>query len=201
MAERTIYRGLNMPKIAQISTLGGDIQTGEIDDDAVTAAKIGYKGGTFLIDSTTLTSAGTTITCTGMTTTDYDTLIVIFEGAKDANATLREIRLNLNADTGNNYNWSCTYNGANTNAAAAAYIKLGHLLTNKQSAGSWTISNSASYNKAVTGTQIDPNNNTNIGGGNWENTDKITEVKLTLAAADNFDIGSKLSVYGVKTTI
>jgi hypothetical protein len=134
-----------------------------------------------------------------------------------AAASNSQLYIQFNGDTGNNYTWTLnlvTGGGTNApqssgNSAKVARIVPGYVSADSAPAGaasSFVIDipgyDSASFWKALTalaqiwnatGASLDFD--TIVGGGNWQSTAAITDIKVFTSSGDNFKTGTAVALY------
>lgn len=184
------------------------VTTAKINNDAVTAAKIdwastGANGGIWWeeLGRTTLSGAGDTITVSGLPARKYLQIrYTVFDTGGAVGSNIR-----FNGDTGNNYAYTYSLDGAAATTGASQSSIFFRAGTQAAAAtGVMEVFNIATDEKPCVG-QMTTNNAAGAGtvpnggviSGKWVNTsDQITEVSLINVGAGDYAIGSEVVVLG-----
>lgn len=197
---------VNTPINAIITEINGNIETTNLADDAVTAAKVDFGGaGTGIwweeIGRTTLGSAGDTITVSGLPARKYLRILVRL-AATGGNI---NFGVTFNNDTGSNYSYRRSANGgADATSTSQTAIAAGNSTSTTPTYGVFDIINVASEEKTLSG--VNTQNGT-AGAGNvvdridvyakWANTsDQISRIDYTNSGTGDYAIGSEVVVLG-----
>ena len=190
--------------------LGSSIQSGEIDNEAVTLAKLDLDsmGVWELIDETELTSSAASISLTSLDTSAYDYLVLVYCLFKeDDNANERFALLQLNGATTGYYGNSLMAENGNTTStnhsnAAGVYIARMTFATsgaNYAVIGKCLIQNSGNYYHTYSGCGGNSKGViTYAGDGGGQTATGATQVTVARSATFNFAAGSYLRLYGVR---
>lgn len=130
---------------------------------------------------------------------NYSNYKILFDGYVSGASGLR---LQFNADTGNNYSYhkiygvtaTTTTDGANSQVSCEIFT----ITTTDRCLGVIYICNTAAgMPKSITGTFCKSNNYTAVTGGTWDNAvNLITHIKA-FSSAGNMKAGSRMRIYGV----
>lgn len=163
--------------------------------------------GVVKLDEVTLGAPATSITSAVLAGT-YRNLLFTLDCAAGSDASLQNLLLRLNADSGANYRWNTHYSTAGVSAAqsdggAVTEIRAGFL---GRTAGTVTVCSGRIYNYATTGKARGVTGEffvldgadirAGIFGGSWLNTAAAVTTIRILAAAGNLPTGTKLTTYG-----
>lgn len=154
-----------------------------------------------LLGSDTLTVAGSSMSVASLDTDSYAALVVLF--VLEANAS-NGCSLRINNDSGSNYHYRTTvYDGstADQTGTPGSEISLGNYTTGAPFGGRLHISqNQGTWFPIIVGQTFDQGSvDRNDIGGSWDSTAEITRIDL-IAASGSFQIGSRMFVYGVKSS-
>lgn len=181
----------------------------KLADDAITASKIdwastGANGGIWWeeLGRTTLSSAGDTISVTGLPVRKY-LKVFVYYGSTGGNT---NGLLRFNNDSGSNYAFRVTTNGA-ADIASASQTSIQTMdagADNGTKLASFEIYNVATLEKIVTSELVGSGSagagNTpsrRIGVGKWANTtDAITRIDIVNGSTGDYAIGSEIVVLG-----
>lgn len=153
-------------------------------------------GDIVLLGSDTLAGAATSLEVSGLTTTDFKFIKIAFVVTR-ATANDDNILINFNSDTGANYSYNGILNdGAPSAATAQGGIKTGTSLSGNPLFCEAIIANTATLLKSVVG-RLDGQDALNRFSGSWSNTSDLISA-VTISKANNFAIGSRLYVWGLK---
>lgn len=173
----------------------------------------GVAGGAYdFLESTVLTSSASSVTFTGLDSySDYKHLQIRATGRSDASATIRQVFVTLNGDTGSNYSAHYLFgNGSSVGESSASnqsYMGLQHTTAANNVAGSFAgqiydFLDFSNTNKNTTmrvfgGYDGDALNIISLASGAWYNTNAVTSITLASSSA-NFISGSRFSLIGIK---
>jgi hypothetical protein len=171
-------------------------------------------GAETLIDEQELGASAATFAFSGIAA-DYRDLRIVVRGRGTTATTFCRPRLQMNGDTGNNYDWQRVYartttvvaeGGGTVGGAGVAYIDIGLLPAstapaNQSGAAEVRIFNyrgTAFHKPVVTGASgyAATERYVLFGGGSWRSTSAITSLTLILDAG-SYDTGSVASLYGI----
>lgn len=156
-------------------------------------------GTPVLLDETTLGAPALLISVAGLTTTDYDRLVIVLASEKVGDAgNNRKLEMRFNNDGGANYDWQfLNENAALTSAVADVTADIGFVRNTTMTIAKIEVTNLAASEK--TGITKVMETNLSTGGIQWNNTAaKINRVDIWQGGGINFAAGSKLSVYGIR---
>lgn len=135
----------------------------------------------------------------------FGDLLLVVHGRGDTAANTATMRLQFNADTGNNYYSDGVNRLASVQVAAGAYAEAGLIPAATTTAGRAGVVELTlpDYNTLVFDKEFSYTNYYNsaavplaqYGGGHWESLIAITSIRLFLNAG-NFDVGTTVSLYG-----
>jgi hypothetical protein len=161
-----------------------------------------------LITETVVGVAVSSITFSSIAATYRDLRLVIRSRGTVASVTCRP-RLQMNADTGNNYDWSHRFiaaaTGGEEGGTGVAFMELAIFPGASATAGFVGAAEARIFNyrdtslfKTITGQSFGSNGTAycTIGGGQWKSASAITSLTLILDAG-NFAIGTVASLYGI----
>lgn len=211
-AHATLFAGkVSTSAIDTDSTLAADSDTRVPSQKAVKAHVAAASVGAVISDQL-LVSPAAVITFASIPGT-YASLVIAYQCRGDASATIIEMRVRVNGDTGSNYNfqWVRTANatlasGATvaTSTARLTYFPAANATSGYAGDGTFEIVNYAgsTFFKTV---QIKSSREENGAAANmrnewghltWKNTAPITQIEL-LPSGGNFIAGSRFTLYGI----
>lgn len=170
----------------------------------VTEAPISGGGGSSgLISSVSVSAAVTTISFTGIPGTYKDLRLII--NARCSTNSSPILALNLNSDTGGNYDYLRSNKFGSAAAGTATYFDVGDTTSSSDNRFTEHLIDLTNYTSSFhknmsgrsTGTFGVGNITNQTLNGWWANTAAITRIDLTLVGGLSFDIGSIASLYGV----
>jgi hypothetical protein len=178
----------------------------------------GGGGGTLafdLLETTTLTTATSTVTFSGLGSyaSDYDHLQVRFVTRTNRNSSADVVIMTLNGDTGSNYSWHSLggNGGAVESTAGSSQVKINTVVVaatfsqgSAMGAGVLDILDFGNTNKNTTVRGLGGNTNGNdvkLISGAWYNTAAVTSITLDQNIGTTFDSTSRFSLYGIKKAV
>ena len=227
-------------KIPSVAGVGDSVQTGEIDDNAVTLQKmasgtdgniISYdangdpvaistgttgqvltsagagspptfsdagSGAMTLIDSTDLSGGANTVLASGtLSTSTYKALLVRWVSTNAS--TNSDLHMNLNGSTASKYGHQETKLGASSHVTSTLDNKfvVGHTATTHQGGGYFWITLNGTDRQIQGIGGVETFSNYVFDGVYDENSNEITEVKLT-SASGNLGTDTKMEIWGLK---
>jgi len=152
------------------------------------------------IATTTLGSDTATVTFSSLGS--YTDIVLICSAKNSSASAGRNLRLELNSDTGSNY--SSTYlSGDGSSASTGGYTSTTYLdtvMTISETNFYQVICNFQNYRNATTYKTILTRGGSGINvrtsAGLWRSTSAITSIKISMSA-DNFVTGSTFTLYGI----
>ena len=154
------------------------------------------------IATTTLGSAAATITFSSISAAYTD--LVLISNNKLAGGTTAGFWLQFNSDTSSNYSDTYLYGDGTTAASGRASNQTKMFIGNTnatdfntQTVSIQNYSNSTTYKTAL-GRAAVPANYAIAYVGLWRSTSAITSIVIGNDVAQNFDIGSTFTLYGIK---
>ena len=158
-----------------------------------------------LLDSDVLTGTSNYLEVTGLTTTNYDQLRIVFRFHKnDRNGNSDTIQLQFNSDTGANYYSYYLDDGAKSTSSGATSMYMGESNATGDFGGCSGVLETLNTNDSG---MYYPEVHASVRGkvdhiwqitGYWKSANKITAVKISLANSALMDIGGFLEVWGLK---
>jgi hypothetical protein len=140
----------------------------------------------------------------------YRNLLLTFVGRGDSSSDNKQLYMQLNGDTGSNYDWQNSYNGSGELAQADSKAEVGYITgatapSNAAGGGQILLNSYAgtSFRKLWSGTTHLHDHDTNaartfsmVPSGSWRSTAAITSI-LLFPASGNFVQNSVASLYGI----
>jgi hypothetical protein len=180
----------------------------------IASSKLGVVPGDFeSIATVTVGSGGSASVLFDNIATTWTHLQVRFLARTTRVATSEDINLQLNGDTGNNYSWHIIY-GDGTNPVVSAAASTFRILVPSVSSANATASifgagvvdilDYKDTNKYKTVRSLGGSDRNGAGeimfeSGNWRNTNAISSLTFTPAAASNFAQYSHFALYGIRS--
>lgn len=176
----------------------------------ITAAANGSGGGggaaLTQIAQVTVSSATPTITFSSISG-GFTSLRLAISGQSSTGSSFDTLTVNFNGDTGNNYGWSFTSNGADSLNTGEPYGYGGYMGSQGASYPGYSIIEIPGYSGSAFFKMADVNSGVRVVSGNpftfkgqidWANTAPITSIVLALLSASNFEPGTVATLYGVQ---
>lgn len=184
------------------------VKTGAIGDSLL-AGNAAYDPGAF-VSIATAAGGGTTVSFTGIPSTYKHLQLRVL--AQDNAATVGNLILQLNTDTGTNYTRHFITADGSTVAASGSTsqssIIAGQIYGNSPSSSIygmaiWDIHDYASTTqnktvRAIGGYDANGSGNLRLTSGLWLNTAAVTSIELKNSSGNAFSSGSVFSLYGIK---
>ena len=163
-----------------------------------------------LLETQTLASSAASVTFSSIPQ-DYKHLQIRLVGRTTRTASNEDIAITFNSDTSTSYTYhylqgdgsSVTSSSAGTNASTFSVRLPGNNeATNLFGSQVWDLLDYANTSKnstlRVLGGFVGSINRIGLTSGAWLNTASVTTINMTPASGNNFIIGSRFSLYGIK---